>query len=104
MIQQKAKRRLEKAIDSLPDKYRIVYTLREVEDMPITEISRCLELSETNVKVRLHRARLMLKESLLRLSANREVFEFGNRRCDAVVARSGSAAAWQENIEPAMVI
>lgn len=84
-IRQEVKQLLEKAIDSIPEKYRIVYTLREVEDMPIQEITQCLDLSESNVKVRLHRAKSMLKESLFKLSINRDVYEFGNMRCDRLV-------------------
>ncbi|WP_276497072.1 RNA polymerase sigma factor [Pontibacter litorisediminis] len=86
-IKQEIKQLLEKAIDSIPEKYRIVYTLHEVESMPIAELASCLDLSESNVKVRLHRAKLMLKESLFKLSASHDVFEFGNKRCDAVVGR-----------------
>jgi RNA polymerase sigma factor (sigma-70 family) len=86
-IQQETKQLLEKAIDSIPEKYRIIYTLREVERMPVSEITACLDLSESNVKVRLHRAKAMLKESLFKLSKNRNVFEFGNKRCDAMVER-----------------
>jgi RNA polymerase sigma factor (sigma-70 family) len=86
-IQEELKRLLEKAVDSLPEKYRVIYVLREMEDMPISEISQCLELSENNVKVRIHRARALLKENLYKLSLSREVFEFGSRRCDALVTR-----------------
>ena len=86
-IQKEVKKLLEKAIDSIPEKYRIIYVLREMEDMSITEITRCLHLSESNVKVRLHRAKSMLKESLYELSVSRDVFEFGSKRCDALVAR-----------------
>ena len=86
-IRQEVRQLLEKAIDSIPEKYRIVYTLREVEGMPIQEIAQCLDLSESNVKVRMHRAKAMLKDSLFKLSVNPEVFEFGNKRCDGVVER-----------------
>jgi len=86
-IRQEIKELLEKAIDGIPARYRIVYTLREIEDMSIQQITECLDLTESNVKVRLHRAKAMLKESLFKLSVNREVFEFGNNRCDAVVER-----------------
>lgn len=85
-IRQEVKRILEKAIDSIPEKYRIIYNLREVEGMPLNEIVQCLDLTESNVKVRLHRAKTMLKESLYKLSVNREVFEFGFKRCDSMVA------------------
>ncbi|HEY4651878.1 MAG TPA: RNA polymerase sigma factor [Pontibacter sp.] len=86
-IQQEVKQLLEKAIDQIPEKYRIVYTLREIEEMPIQEICQCMDLTESNVKVRLHRAKAMLKESLFKLSVSPDVYEFGNRRCDAMVAR-----------------
>lgn len=86
-IQKEAKQLLEKAIDSIPEKYRIIYTLREIEGMPVSEITQCLDLSESNVKVRLHRAKAMLKENLFKLSENRDVFEFGNKRCDSLVER-----------------
>lgn len=86
-IRKETKQLLEKAIDSLPEKYRIIYVLREIEDMSVSEITRCLKLSESNVKVRLHRAKSMLKESLFQLSSSREVYEFGSSRCDALVAR-----------------
>ncbi|EJF08807.1 RNA polymerase sigma factor [Pontibacter sp. BAB1700] len=86
-IRQEVKQLVESAIDSIPEKYRIVYTLREVEDLSIHDIAQCLDLSESNVKVRLHRAKSMLKESLFKLSIVGDVFEFGNRRCDAVVIR-----------------
>jgi RNA polymerase sigma factor (sigma-70 family) len=86
-IQKEVKQLLEQAIDSLPEKYRIIYVLREMEDLPLREITQCLDLSESNVKVRLHRAKAMLKDSLYKLSISREVFEFGSQRCDALVAR-----------------
>ncbi|MDQ3292758.1 MAG: RNA polymerase sigma factor [Bacteroidota bacterium] len=84
-IQKEGKQLLEKAIDCLPEKYRTIYVLREMEDLSINEISQCLDLSESNVKVRLHRAKSMLKESLYKFSVSRDVFEFGFQRCDAMV-------------------
>jgi len=85
MIRQEAKHLLEKAIDALEEKYRIVYMLKEIEGMSIPEISACLEVTVGNVKVRLHRARIMIKEELYELSQQTDVFEFGSRRCDALV-------------------
>ena len=52
------------AIMTLPDKYRLVLCLRDIEGFSITETSQVLELSEANVKVRLHRARAALKTLL----------------------------------------
>ena len=86
-IRQEVKLLLEKAIDDMPEMYSAVYVLREVEGMDINEVVQCLDLSESNVKVRLHRAKAMLKESLYRLSISRDAFAFGFRRCDALVKR-----------------
>lgn len=51
-------------IDKLPEQYRIVLLLRDIEEMSTAEVATMLELSESNVKVRLHRARAGLKKLL----------------------------------------
>lgn len=84
-IHREAKQFLEQAIDQLPEKYRLVYVLREVDELNTTETANCLQVTESNVKVRLHRARSLLKEKLYDLTDGAEVFEFGNKRCDNVV-------------------
>lgn len=86
IIRQESRQLLEQAIDNLPSKYRIVYILREVEGLDSAQIEESLGLSESNIKVRLHRAKKLLKESLYNLSSKGKVLEFGNSRCDAVVA------------------
>ena len=84
MIRKEAKELLEDAIDRLDLKYRTVYILKEVEEMSIAEIAVALDLTVSNVKVRLHRAKAMLKERLYELTINNEVFEFGFGRCDRI--------------------
>ncbi len=85
IIRNEAKQLLEDAIDSLNTKYRTVYMLREIEEMSINEISECLGVTKANVKVRLHRAKNMLKEKLYELTANKEdVFGFGFSKCDRI--------------------
>lgn len=51
-------------IDLLPDKYRIILVLRDIEELTTLEVAESLEISEPNVKVRLHRARAALKRLL----------------------------------------
>jgi RNA polymerase sigma factor (sigma-70 family) len=75
---------LERAIEQLPEEHRIVYFMREIEDMSIKDISESLEISESNVKVRLHRARKLL-QSKLHDYVGPELYEFGSSRCDAIV-------------------
>ncbi len=55
---------MHKAILSLPLKYRVVFFLRDMEDQSTEQTAEVLGLTETAVKVRLHRARLALRESL----------------------------------------
>ncbi|MEQ9216873.1 MAG: RNA polymerase sigma factor [Cyclobacteriaceae bacterium] len=76
---------IEKVIDRLTEKYKIVFVLHELEGLDNEEISQCLGISLSNVKVRLFRARKMLRDELLNLSLDTSVFEFGNSRCDRVV-------------------
>lgn len=79
---------LERAIAALPEKYRTVFVLREVEELSTEETAQCLELTPQNVKVRLHRAKSVLKRELLarmepEVSA---LYPFPATRCDRVVA------------------
>jgi len=76
---------LENAVDTLPQKYKIVYILREVEGMEIQEISKSLDLTPSNVKVRLFRARNMIKDYIFTATNTKNIFEFGNRKCDRLV-------------------
>ncbi len=77
---------IEKAVDRLPEKYRVIFVLQQVEGLSNSEIAECLNLTDNNVKVRLHRAKNLLKEELFKTSHDASIFEFGNHKCDAVVA------------------
>jgi RNA polymerase sigma-70 factor (ECF subfamily) len=55
---------LQEAIERLPDIYRQVFLLRDVEEMNINETAEALKISIPSVKVRLHRARMMLQKQL----------------------------------------
>lgn len=55
---------LNRALDSLPDKYRTVLVLRDVQQLTIKETAQVLGISEVSVKTRLLRARLQLRDAL----------------------------------------
>jgi RNA polymerase sigma-70 factor (ECF subfamily) len=78
---------LEKAILQLPEDYRLVFTLREIEEMSTGETAQCLNLTEDNVKVRLHRARALLRKELFAQAGatKAQAFQFRAVRCDRVV-------------------
>ncbi|MDJ0781782.1 MAG: sigma-70 family RNA polymerase sigma factor [Desulfosarcinaceae bacterium] len=64
VLNEELAQRLKTAIVELPEKYRLVLVLRDVEGFSTTETADILKLSVANVKVRLHRARLALREDL----------------------------------------
>ena len=55
---------IRKALLDLPEKYRLVVVLRDVEGFNTQEAAEILDLTPTNIKVRLHRARLFLRDAL----------------------------------------
>jgi RNA polymerase sigma-70 factor (ECF subfamily) len=61
------RRLLDDALTRLDEKHRLVFLLRDVEGLSVAETAEALELSEANVKVRLLRARLQLREDLTRV-------------------------------------
>jgi len=83
-LNRELKQVLEKNIESLPEKYKVVFLMREVEHMSIEETSQVLDLSIANVKIRLNRAKAMLRKSLSELYPVREVFEFNLIRCNRI--------------------
>jgi len=74
---------LEKSIASLPEKYRLVFVMREVDEMSTNETMEVLNLSESNVKVRLNRAKEMLRDDLG--NYYKQVYGFHLTRCDRIV-------------------
>ena len=81
------RRLLEETVDNLPDSYRTVFMLRDIEEMSTTDAADVLEITEENVKVRLHRARALLRKSLYARAGmqKNEAFNFHAIRCDRVV-------------------
>ncbi|MBC6989872.1 RNA polymerase sigma factor [Hymenobacter sp. BT491] len=75
---------LEAAVCELPAKYRSVFVLRAVEGMNVSETAQSLGLTETNVKVRLLRARAQLRARLGSFDPHR-TFAYLGHRCDQMV-------------------
>ncbi|GGA58984.1 RNA polymerase sigma factor [Edaphobacter acidisoli] len=78
---------LEEAVLDLPEQYRTVVMLRDIEELSTADTAAALDLTEENVKVRLHRARGMMREWLFdRVGARaKQAFPFMGARCDRVV-------------------
>lgn len=76
---------LENAILTLPEKYRLVFVMREIEEMSTSETMEVLNIGESNVKIRLNRAKEMLRNELSGQLKSKELFGFHLTRCDRVV-------------------
>lgn len=78
---------IEKALSSIPEEYRMVFSLREINGMNVADTAELLEISEANVKVRLNRAKTMLRAEIEKAYSAEELFEFNLVYCDAMVNR-----------------
>jgi RNA polymerase sigma-70 factor (ECF subfamily) len=76
---------LDAALATLPDGYRTVFLLREVEGLNTAETAAHLRLSEATIKTRLHRAKDLLQRKLQAVTPP-ESFRFDGARCDRMVA------------------
>lgn len=80
---------LERAIDDLPEAFRLVFMMREIEECSVEETATSLGLRPETVKTRLHRARRQLRASLhdtLSTSLG-DAFPFLGQRCDRITER-----------------
>jgi RNA polymerase sigma-70 factor, ECF subfamily len=86
MYRREVARVLESQIDALPESLRVVFIMRDVQELDTAETAACLDLSEEAVRVRLHRARRILKQNLSELiESSPDAFRFDGSRCDRIV-------------------
>ena len=78
---------LENAIHEIPEDYRIVFSLRELNGLSVAETAEALDITESNVKVRLNRAKTMLQKEIKKMYSPEEIFEFNLIYCDGMVER-----------------
>ena len=78
---------IEEALGNIPEDYRLVFSLREMNGLNVGETAGLLNISEANVKVRLHRAKSMLRNSIEKAYSPKEIFEFNAIYCNAMTER-----------------
>lgn len=78
---------LESALQHIPESYRMVFTLRELNTLSVLETSEALHMSENNVKVKLSRAKNMLRNEIQKMYSPEDIFEFNLVYCDKMVER-----------------
>jgi RNA polymerase sigma-70 factor, ECF subfamily len=95
MAQREIQHVVERAIDELPEAFRLVFITRVIEGMNVEETAEILGLKPETVKTRLHRARSLLRDNVEKKIGPlvMEAFPFAGRRCerltDAVLSRLG---------------
>jgi RNA polymerase sigma-70 factor, ECF subfamily len=89
MAQREIQQLLERAIDGLPDAFRLVLVARAVEGMSIEDTAELLGIRPETVKTRLHRARALLRAELERDlgSSLPDSFPFAGERCQRMTSR-----------------
>lgn len=76
---------IENALRKIPHNYRMVFSLREINGLNVSETAEMLGISEANVKVRLNRAKIMLRGLIENAYSANELFEFNLIYCDPMV-------------------
>lgn len=105
MARSQARQLREQAVDELPDEFRAIFVLREVEGMSTEEAASHLGIRPETAKTQLHRARRMMRSSIEKqlTGSFSALSSFDGKRCVAmanrVIAAFGSAAG--EAIDPA---
>jgi RNA polymerase sigma-70 factor (ECF subfamily) len=89
MAQSEINAMLEKAIDALPDVYRVVLVARVIEEMSVEETAELFGLKPETVKTRLHRARALLRQDLEQKFGPllTQTFPFAGARCERMADR-----------------
>lgn len=92
---------IERAVLLLPDDYRLVFMLRDIEGMSTEETGQSLGLTPENVKVRLHRAHAKLRKHLYAAigASTARCFQFHAVRCDRVVNGVFKTLGWANRSE-----
>jgi len=72
---------IENSLVQIPFKYRMVFSLRIINSLNIAETAEALNISESNVKVRLNRAKSMLRKEIGKIYTIEDIFEFNLKLC-----------------------
>lgn len=77
---------IENAMKQVPLDYRMVFSLREINGLNVAETAEVLSISEGNVKVRLNRAKTMLRKEIEKSYTAEDIFEFNLIYCDVITS------------------
>jgi RNA polymerase sigma factor, sigma-70 family len=90
---------IEATLDKLPENYRITFTLRELSGLNVNETADIMNTTPSNVKVRMNRAKLMLRKEIEKIYSAEEIYEFNLVYCDKMLARVMNKIVELKNLE-----
>lgn len=76
---------IETALKNLPEDYRMTFTLRELTGLGVADTAELLNITTSNVKVRLNRAKMMLRKEIEKIYSPEDIYEFNLIYCDEIV-------------------
>ena len=85
LVNKELKHVIENALQNIPSNYRIVFTLRELSGFSVSETAATLDILENNVKIRLNRAKVMLRAQIEKMYTPEEIYEFNLVHCDRMI-------------------
>ncbi|HMG15930.1 MAG TPA: sigma-70 family RNA polymerase sigma factor [Saprospiraceae bacterium] len=85
LLSQELKSIIEKSLEQIPVDYRLVFSLREISGLNVAETAEALNISQANVKVRLSRAKSLLRNEIEKVYSSEEIYEFDLIYCDSMV-------------------
>jgi RNA polymerase sigma factor (sigma-70 family) len=85
VINKELKNVIETALNKLPENYRMTFTLRELAGLSVAETAELLNITPSNVKVRLNRAKIMLRKEIEKIYSFEDIYEFNLIYCDKIV-------------------
>lgn len=85
VINRELKNVIEAALNKLPEDYRMTFTLRELTGLSVADTAELLSITTSNVKVRLNRAKMMLRKEIEKIYSAEDIYEFNLIYCDKIV-------------------
>jgi len=85
VVNKELKNVIEAALKNLPEDYRMTFTLRELTGLSVSDTAELLHITASNVKVRLNRAKVMLRKEIEKVYSPEDIYEFNLIYCDRIV-------------------
>ncbi len=76
---------IEASLEKLSEDYRITFALRELTGLSVDETAEIMNTTPSNVKVRLNRAKMMLRKEIEKIYTPEDIYEFNLIYCDKIV-------------------